>query len=469
MRTAAIQGLPPLLLPVVSRRMGIEREVSDMEQDERLSAGPQSTQQPVPEAEQRRRERLLRAREVLATRSRWKVDQNAVGAEILWNLMRITIGLALFLVVGAVMAQTPGRDPNRIRTVVLDAGHGGKDPGNLGTGRYKTTEKHISLNVAKLVGKYINEAFPDMKVVYTRDDDTFIELKERCNIANRNKADVFISIHCNANDSKTPHGCETYVMGLHKTEANMKVAQKENEAILLEEGHELKYDGYDPKDPESIIALSLRQNTHLDHSLLLSALIQKQFKDRVGRPDRGVKQAGFLVISYNTMPSVLIELGFLTNPTEEDYLQKAEGQDYMASAIYRAFKEYKAIVERAGDGGGAAPMVRNDPPKEEVKKPDPEPVAEGGDLPAVLFKVQIVTSSKRIATKPQNFNGLEGVEEHQGAGMYKYTVGAERSVADARRLQEDCRAKGYAESFIVAFKDGERIALQEALKLAEVR
>ncbi|MBK9700982.1 MAG: N-acetylmuramoyl-L-alanine amidase [Flavobacteriales bacterium] len=244
------------------------------------------------------------------------------------------------------MPQGPAMgDVNRIRTVVLDAGHGGKDPGNLGTGRYKTTEKHVSLNVAKLLGKYITEAFPDVKVVYTREDDRFIELRERCNIANRAKADVFISIHCNANDSKDPHGCETYVMGLHKTEANMKVAQKENAAILLEDGHELKYGGYDPKRPESMIALSLRQNVHLDQSLLLSALIQKQFKERVGRPDRGVKQAGFLVISYTTMPSVLIELGFLTNATEEDFLQGAEGQDYMASAIYRAFKEYKSTVE----------------------------------------------------------------------------------------------------------------------------
>ena len=451
----------------------MEQRVSDMEQEGRLSAGPQSTQQPVPAIELRRRQVLLRAREVQATRQRWKVDQNAVESGILWNLMRCTIALALLLTVGGTHAQTPGRDPNKIRTVVLDAGHGGKDPGNLGTGRYKTTEKHVSLNVAKLVGKYINETYPDVKVVYTREDDTFIELKERCNIANRNKADVFISIHCNANDSKDPHGCETYVMGLHKTEANMKVAQKENAAILLEDGHQLKYDGYDPKDPESIIALSLRQNTHLDLSLLLSSLIQKQFKERVGRPDRGVKQAGFLVISYNTMPSVLIELGFLTNPTEEDFLQKAEGQDYMASAIYRAFKEYKGIVERAGSGGATAetPVVKPDTVrKEPVKEPvkDPVKVPEKAVVePALVFKVQVATSTKRIPTKPQNFNGLEGVQEHQAAGMYKYTVGAERTVDGARKVQEACRAKGYNESFIVAFHKGERIALQEALKLAE--
>lgn len=465
MKTAPIVGRALLTPPLVSRRKGMEQRVSDMDQDERLSTGAQSTQQPVPQREVRRRMIILRSRQVQASRQRWGIDQNAVESEIKWSLLRFTIALALLVVVGGAHAQTPGRDPNRIRTVVLDAGHGGKDPGNLGTGRYKTTEKHISLNVAKLIGKYINETYPDVKVIYTREDDTFIELKERCNIANKAKADVFISIHCNANDSKDPHGCETYVMGLHKTEANMRVAQKENAAILLEDGHELKYDGYDPKDPESIIALSLRQNTHLDHSLLLSSLIQKQFKDRVGRPDRGVKQAGFLVISYNTMPSVLVELGFLTNANEEDFLQKAEGQDFMASAIYRAFKEYKATVEGTGSTAAVVetPVAKPDTTKKEpVKEPAPqEPEA------SLVFKVQIATSSKRIELKAKNFNGIEGVQEHQGAGMYKYTVGAERSLAAARALQQACRDKGYAECFIVAFRNGERIALQEALKLAE--
>ncbi len=361
----------------------------------------------------------------------------------------------------SVTAQVTARDPNRIRTIVLDAGHGGKDPGNLGTGRYKTTEKHISLNVAKLVGKYVNEAYPEVKVVYTREDDRFIELMERTNIANRAKADVFISIHCNANDNKDPHGCETYVMGLHKTEANMRVAQKENEAILLEEGHELKYDGYDPKDPESMIALSLRQNIHLDHSLLLASLIQKQFKDRVGRPDRGVKQAGFLVISYTTMPSVLIELGFLTNATEEDYLQTAQGQEYMASAIYRAFKEYKTIVE--GVDGNAAPPIAVEPvkPTEPAEKSPPVVTTSG-----VRFKVQVVTSSKRLDLRAKDFKGLEGVEEHKGAGLFKYTVGDEASLEGARVVQKRCKDKGFDGAFIVAFKDGERIDLQEAVKLA---
>ncbi len=387
-----------------------------------------------------------------------------------------TLVLALLAMVPAARAFSvpngglpPGGDPNRIDVVCLDAGHGGKDPGNLGTGRYKTTEKHIALNVTRLLGKYMTEGLPGTKVVYTREDDRFIELKERCAIANRNKADVFISIHLNAVNNPDPHGCETYVMGLHKTEANMRVAQRENEAILLEDGHELKYDGYDPKDPESMIALSLRQNAYLDHSLLLSSLIQKQFKDRVGRSDRGVKQAGFLVISYTTMPSVLIELGFLSNAGEEDFLQSAQGQEYLASAIYRAFKEYKAQLE--GTAVDVSPAVaRPDSTQVVVNVPDSTatpPKATTTDN-AVRFRVQIVTSSKRIdPSKPKNFNGLEGVREVEGGGLFKYQVGDEPTLARAREVQARCREKGYDGAFIVAYQGAERIDLQKAVTLAQ--
>lgn len=468
MKTAPIVGFPALHHPLVSQRKGMEQHISVMDKEVRRAAGPKSTVRCgggplIVACCERMVTRLLGVSGVgrgIPSKERRDHGIHEQRTAIAHHLLPFATAFLLFAMTSFAQAQTPGRDPNRIRTVVLDAGHGGKDPGNLGTGRYKITEKHISLNVAKLIGKYITEAFPDVKVIYTRDDDTFVELKERCNIANKAKADVFISVHCNANDSKAPHGCETYVMGLHKTEANMRVAQKENAAILLEEGHQLKYDGYDPKDPESIIALSLRQNTHLDLSLLLSSLIQKQFKERVGRPDRGVKQAGFLVISYNTMPSVLVELGFLTNPEEEDYLQKAEGQDYMASAIYRAFKEYKATVEGAGPQG----PIRIEP---EVKDPvQEEPIASGTgpDPSGIVFKVQIATSSKRIATSAKNFNGMEGVEEHQGAGSYKYSVGAESTLAGARQLQEVCRSNGFDGCFIVAFKGGARIGLQEALQ-----
>jgi N-acetylmuramoyl-L-alanine amidase len=382
--------------------------------------------------------------------------------------LRVVLLAALFGIPGLLVhaQKVSGLDPNRIRTVVIDAGHGGKDPGAIGTGRYKTAEKDIALNVSLLAGKYISEAFPDVKVVYTRSDDRFVELMERSQIANRVKADLFISIHCNSNEKKEPVGSETYVMGLHKTEANMKVAMKENASILLEEGHELRYDGFDPKDPESIIALSIRQNVHSDHSLLFSSLVQKQFRERVGRPDRGVKQAGFLVISYTTMPSVLVELGFLSNAAEEDFLQGSRGQDLMASALFRAFKEYKALME----GVSSTPVVQQEPERP-VAAPAATPAATP-EVPVVIasgvrFKVQLATSSKRIQPTPANFNGLEGVEEHQGSGTFKYTLGNEATLEEARKVQKLCRDKGYDGAFIVAFKGGERIDLAEAVKLAQ--
>lgn len=367
---------------------------------------------------------------------------------------------AAFLGMSAMLRaqSTAGLDPNRVRTVVIDAGHGGKDPGATGTGRYKTYEKDVALSVSLLAGKYIKEAFPDVEVIYTRDDDRFIELMERSLIANRAKADLFISIHCNSNDKPDPVGSETFVMGLHKTEANMKVAMKENASILLEEGHELKYDGFDPKDPESIIALSIRQNVHLDHSLLFSSLVQKQFRERVGRPDRGVKQAGFLVISYTTMPAVLVELGFLSNPAEEDFLQSGKGQDYMASAIYRAFKDYKGMME----GVDSTPIAQVSEAIGTPKESSPVVLTDG-----VRFKVQIATSSNRIDLKPKNFKDMEGVEEHEGAGLFKYTYGDEPTLEAARNIQKLCKDKGFEGAFIVAFKNGQRIDLQEAVKLAQ--
>lgn len=381
------------------------------------------------------------------------------GAE---NSVRVTvvrwmIACTVLLCTLRAMPQNGTNDPNRIDVICLDAGHGGKDPGNLGTGRFRTTEKHIALAVTKLVGKYINENLPDVKVVYTREDDRFIELKERCNIANKAKADVFISIHCNANDNHGPHGTETFSMGLHKTEANMQVAMKENASILLEDDHALKYEGYDPKDPESMIALSLRQNKYLDHSLQLSALMQKQFTERVGRTDRGVKQAGFLVISYTTMPSVLTEIGFLSNSEEEDFLQSEKGQELVASAIYRAFKEYKAACEGRSSGAKPAPVSEGQPPV-------PPKAASG-----VSFKVQFLSSNKRIALEPANFNGMQKVEELQGSGLWKYMVGDEPTLEAARTVQKQCKDKGYDGSFIVAFRNGERIDLQQAVNLTRDR
>ncbi|MEO8734845.1 MAG: N-acetylmuramoyl-L-alanine amidase, partial [Flavobacteriales bacterium] len=255
------------------------------------------------------------------------------------------------------------------------------------------------------------------------------------------------------------HGCETYVMGLHKTEANMRVAMQENQSILLEDDHALKYDGYDPNDPESLIALSLRQNAYLDHSLLLSSMVQNQFKDRVGRSDRGVKQAGFLVISYTTMPAVLIELGFLSNPTEEDYLHSAQGQDYMASAIFRAFKDYKTRIENKDVAFGTE-EAGADSTAVDTTKTDTTAVSD----PGVRYKVQIITTSKRIPAGSSKFKGLP-TEEIKSGDLWKYNVGNEADLDGARKVQQQCKDKGFDGCFITAYKDGQRIDLQQAVTL----
>ena len=242
-------------------------------------------------------------------------------------------------------------------TVVLDAGHGGKDPGNLGTGRYSTTEKDITLDVTLRIGQYIEENLPEVEVIYTRKDDSFPGLRDRVRIANDAQADLFISIHCDAFDNAGARGAGTYVMGMHKSEESLRVAMRENASMFSEEGYERNYDGFDPNDPDTYIALSLRQNVNLDASLTLGAAIQSQFRERVGRKDRGVKQAGFYVISYTTMPSALVELGFLTNPDEEDFLRSESGKAYMASAVYRAFRD-TYLAARKDDAPAPAPPPR---------------------------------------------------------------------------------------------------------------
>ena len=268
----------------------------------------------------------------------------------------ILLFLALTLVHFSVLAQNAD-ELYRMKTIVIDAGHGGKDPGNLGTGRYKTKEKDIALDVALRVGSYINKQFPEINVVYTRSTDVFIGLNERADIANKAKADLFLSIHCNAASNTAAYGVETYALGLHKNKENLEVAMKENSAIFLEDDYKTKYEGFDPNSAESIIALTIMQSAFLQQSLSISFYIQQQFKERVGRRDRGVKQAGFLVLRKTTMPSILIELGFLTNKGEEDFLNSEDGKAYMASAIFRGFKEYKNIVEDPLPEGYEAPEV----------------------------------------------------------------------------------------------------------------
>ena len=358
-----------------------------------------------------------------------------------------------------------------VKVVCIDAGHGGHDGGCQGA---NSKEKDVALAIALKLGKHIEENFPDVKVVYTRKTDVYLKLWERAAVANKAKADLFICIHANAAESKAALGTETFVMGLHKSEANLKVAKRENSSILLEEDYKTKYSDFDPNSPESYIVLTMRQNAFVDQSLSLAAKIQKQFTDRVGRKNRGVKQAGFLVLHQTNMPSVLIETGFLTNKEEEKFLTSNLGQDYMASAVYRAFKEYKTEIEAK-----EKKEVKQEPTptketkvdnevkvetketKKEKKRNKKNPEVEKG----VIFKVQIATSSNLLELKPENFKGIEGVGIYKAGGLYRYVVGKEKNMTDANRLQLQLRGKGYIDAFIIAFSNGERISIGEAIKL----
>ncbi|MDG1159937.1 MAG: N-acetylmuramoyl-L-alanine amidase [Flavobacteriales bacterium] len=396
--------------------------------------------------------------------------------------------LFLACTVALFWAFTPkSSNKGRLQRVVIDAGHGGKDPGNLGTGRFKTTEKDITLEVSKLVGNYISEAYPEVEIIYTRTGDSYPSLNDRVEIANESQADLFISIHCDAFTKPSAKGSGTFVMGMHKSEESLRVAMKENASIYMEDDYESKYGGFDPKDPDTYIALTLRQNAYLDQSLNLSKRIQDQFRERVGRVDRGVRQAGYYVICFTTMPSVLVELGFLTNAEEEDFLNSEKGKTYMASAIFRAFRDYKNELE------GIEAVVLDEQEKiiDEVKVQDP-PLVDQEDKhqpekekpeenktsdsnwrasivqehirKGVKFQVQILTSSNAIETTSSEFIGLTDVDEYISNGLYKYAVGSTSNYKKAQEMQKTLRDNGFPGAFVIAFKNGERVGLNEALR-----
>ena len=255
------------------------------------------------------------------------------------NIVTISTLALLFLLCSSNKLEY--RKAYKLRTVVIDAGHGGKD---IGCNGKMSNEADVALKLALQVGSLIEKNLPDVKVVYTRKDDTFVELIDRAGIANKNNADLFISIHLNAGPP-TAFGTETYTMGLHTTSGNLAVAKRENAVILQEDDYKEKYGGFDPNSPQSHIMFALHQSAYIDNSLRFAQKVENEFKTRVGRTSRGVKQAGFLVLWKSYMPSVLIEAGFLTNPSEEKFLNDKTNQTYMASGIYRAFKEYKQELE----------------------------------------------------------------------------------------------------------------------------
>ena len=336
-------------------------------------------------------------------------------------------------------------DRFRIKTVVIDPGHGGKDPGALG--HSTSREKDIVLKVGLKLGAYIKENFPDVNVIYTREKDVFVELHERAAIANRANADLFISIHCNASPSAAAYGTEVYVLGLHKTEENLAVAKKENSVILMEDDYVDHYEGFDPNSTEGYILISMVQNAHVNQSIEVASIVNDQFKDHVHRKSRGVHQAGFMVLSRTSMPSILVELGFISNKNEESFLSSTDGIVYMASAIYRAFKEYKKKVELdIPDEGIMA--------KENQVKSDP-------NVP--VYKVQFLTMRTKANKLDNKFKMIDQFEiEDSGSNFYRYLSGNFQDFKQAVKYQNKLRAEGLKDAFVVAYKKGKRVSLKEA-------
>jgi N-acetylmuramoyl-L-alanine amidase len=357
----------------------------------------------------------------------------------------------------------------KLKTVVLDAGHGGHDTGALGK---NSREKDITLSIVLKLRDYINQNMKDVKVVLTRDDDTFVELHRRARIANEKKADLFISVHCNSTHSATVFGAETFVMGLHKSQANLAVAKAENAAILLEDDYVEKYDGFDPNSPEGNIFFNMMQNAFLDKSLAYAGKVQHQLVDNLKLFDRGVKQAGFLVLYKTAMPGVLIETGFISNAREEKFLLSEKGQDQVAYAIYKALREYKNQIEnKPSEPQPEDTLVAANQSSDVFKNANAgNPVSTGAvveapDPDAVAFRVQfaIYPDSKPLDSKI--FDGIKDVQVYFHSGSYKYTSGNFNNIDDALLLRKEMISKGYKDAFIVAFKGKNRITIDEAKRL----
>lgn len=355
-----------------------------------------------------------------------------------------------FIILFTTLSFATGNDhkPYHKFVVVLDAGHGGHDPGNLGNG-FK--EKDIALKIVLDVGAEL-EKNPNIKVIYTRKTDVFVDLFERGKIANKANADLFVSVHCNSHNSDA-HGTETFVLGTHRNQTNFEVAKKENSVIFLENDYESKYAGFDPNSPESVIGLTLAQEEYLDQSIRLAKAIQNKFTATLKRNNRGVKQAGFIVLHQTVMPSVLVETGFLTYRNEGRYLNSQKGQKEIASSIADAIIEYKkSLDQNVGEA-----LFEEEAQQEAIS----DVTASDSNI---IFKVQIAAGSRKIETKPYNFKTLEDISREQEGNLYKYYYGSTHNYDEVIKLEEIAKSKGYKSSFIVAFKDGKRISLADALK-----
>jgi N-acetylmuramoyl-L-alanine amidase len=336
--------------------------------------------------------------------------------------------------------------------VVLDAGHGGNDPGNIGNG-YR--EKNIALKVVQEIQAELQKV-DGIKVILTRDKDILINLWKRGEIANKAKANLFVSIHCDSHTSNA-YGAGTFVLGLHANKRNFEVAKRENAVISLEENFKERYEGFDPNSEESVLGLTLLQEENLDKSFSLAADIQQNFSQSLKRKNRGVKQAGFVVLHQTYMPSVLIELGFLTNKNEGKFLNSKIGQQKMAKEIARSIKKYYHQLK-----ANTVALT--------IEKSKPQLIkdigfsAETKSKEEVIFKIQIASSKNKILVKSYNFKGLKNVQRVKVGSYYKYYYGITTSFKEVKNSLLKVKKKGYSDAYIAAFKNGEKVSLTKVLK-----
>jgi N-acetylmuramoyl-L-alanine amidase len=353
-------------------------------------------------------------------------------------------------------------DNSTIKTVCIDAGHGGKDPGCHGS---SANEKTVCLQIALKLGAKIKDAYSNINVIYTRDTDVFVELDDRAKIANRNNADLFICIHANS-ASPAAYGTETFVLGLHRAESQQKIADRENSTIYLEDDKGAKYKDFD-MSPDAIIARQLQLSIFLDHSINFASKLQTEFK-QIGRFDRGVKQAGFLVLYKTTMPSVLIETGFLTNPSDETFLKTPDTQNKIAGAMFEAFQKYKAELEGVDVLKGDKKPNSVNPTKNTEGNNESQYLNSAQANPAkksvIIFKVQLETSDKKVSLSTQKYAGIKVEEEKDGA-TYKYVTGNfEGDFTAANTLKNELRKKGFVNAFVYATENGNRIPLEDGMR-----
>lgn len=410
------------------------------------------------------------------------------------QIIRIILILTLSVILNKNTISSPITNRSKSFVVVIDPGHGGKDPGAISKG---IQEKDVVLSIGLKLGKYINENYPDVKVIYTRNTDVFVPLIDRSRIANKNKADLFISLHANTCGTSSTGGTETFVLGLHKTNENLDVAKKENSVILLEDNYKSTYENFDPNSSESYIMFELVQDNYLDQSLSFADDIQRQFRNRLDNPNRGVKQAGFLVLRQSSMPSVLVETGFVSNPSDANKLKSDDGQLVIAHSIFEAFKRFraknngtsisqKAIVEdKPEDTSKQAELSINKPEKpesednqssaietkdsvnESVKTEMPQTSSKSATSEKQetnsYYSIQIGASTSSVEPIAANFKGIKNVRREKTDKYYRYYVGKEDSIEKITPLLNQLKVK-FPQAFIVNFTDNKRTIINSGPK-----